>query len=198
MNLKRIYILLIIFTLAFMIYWLHFTKTYHKSDIVRNNVIRKAMEKNINEILKSYKINSDTDKLIQNLKVLADHVGNMHLELEEDQCSNPQVCSEVYLGNQGDDHWQTNAWKFDEKCDKKVDHLITLIFIQNDDKWNALTEIKEQYPNLHILTGNDNNSKTWKSLVDLVTTPYVFLALNLQRFPKNWGSFERGLHLLNS
>ena len=44
----------------------------------------------------------------------------------------------------------------------------------------------------------ENESKTWKELADKVTTPYVFVALNLKAFPDNWGNFERALRLLNS
>ena len=164
--------------------------------MVQNNLIRKAMEKNINEILKSYKINNDTDKLIKNLQTLAGHVGNTHLDIENDQCTSPEVCNEIYLGNQDGSMWQTNSWIFDENCNKPVDHLITMIFIQNQA--NASLEIKKHYPNLHIMTSTNNDPKTWKTLVDQVTTPFIFLGLNLQRFPENWGSFERSLHLLNS
>ena len=43
---------------------------------------------------------------------------------------------------------------------------------------------------------NENESKTWKKLADKVTTPFVFVALNLKAFPDNWGNFERALRLL--
>ena len=76
--------------------------------------------------------------------------------------------------------------------------MISIILIENYDNDKALLEVKANYRHLNILTICNNDPKTWKRKVDQVRTPFVFLALNLQRFPENWGSFERGLHLLNS